>query len=115
MSNQYDNNNTGVLFNNNRRTNPNQPSFRGDATIVVPEGMKPGDTFELRISAWVKKSKTGQEFVSLAFTPKDENAGAKGGGAFSSLNSGATGTNHAPAPAPATNGGVPDLNDEVPF
>ncbi len=58
----YDNNLRGVLFRNNRKTNAVQPDYTGQSEI---EGV------EYWIAAWVKVSKKGQSFMSLAFTEKE--------------------------------------------
>jgi uncharacterized protein (DUF736 family) len=52
------NNNTGSLFKNERRQNDRQPEYRGTAII---------NGKEMRISAWVRTSKNGTKFFSLAF------------------------------------------------
>lgn len=56
MSKQFDNANTGVLFQNNTKGNDKAPAWKG--TINV-EGK------EFQISAWEKVSKKGQNFFSL--------------------------------------------------
>ncbi len=58
----YDNNMSGVLFKNDRRTKDTQPTHTGNCEI---EGT------EYWISAWVKEGKKGK-FFSLAFKAKDE-------------------------------------------
>ena len=61
---QYDNNNTGVIYKNNRREKKTHPQMKGQATI---------DGVEYWVSAWVKESpKVEGKFFSLAFTPKDD-------------------------------------------
>lgn len=60
---QYDNNNRGALFKNNKRTNEKQPEYNGSVEV---------NNVEYYISAWVKESKNGQKFFSLSFTPKDQ-------------------------------------------
>ena len=58
---QYDNNNRGVLFKNDKRGNEKAPDYRGSAVI---------DNIDLNISAWIKRSqKTGDAFMSLKFEP----------------------------------------------
>jgi len=49
--------NTGVLFKNDKKTNPNQPDYRGK-----------GNSFgkEVDIAAWIKEGKNGK-FLSLSF------------------------------------------------
>jgi uncharacterized protein (DUF736 family) len=59
---QYDNNNRGVLFKNDKDGNEKRPDYRGSATIAG---------VELNISAWIKRSqKTGDAYMSLSFEPK---------------------------------------------
>jgi len=60
---EYDNNNTGALFKNNKRTNERQPEYNGSVEV---------SGVQYWISAWVKESKNGQKFFSLAFTEKDQ-------------------------------------------
>lgn len=60
---QYDNNMTGALFKNDKGDNPKRPDYRGSAEVN-------GQQFWL--SAWLKKSKDGKPFMSLAFEAKDE-------------------------------------------
>lgn len=59
---EYDNTNSGALFKNDKRTNDRQPEYKGSLNV---EGT------EYWVSAWVKTSKAGQKFFSLALTPKD--------------------------------------------
>lgn len=54
---------SGTLFKNGRKTQPNQPDYGGDAMV---NGVK------VRMSAWVKRGAKGK-FMSLAFSPpRDE-------------------------------------------
>jgi uncharacterized protein (DUF736 family) len=58
----YDNNNRGVLFKNDKKGNEKRPDYRG--TIVV-------DNTDFNISGWIKRSqKTGDSFMSLSIEPK---------------------------------------------
>jgi len=57
--------NSGNLFKNQSKKSDNAPDYSGGAVI---QG-KP-----LRISAWIKDGKNG-EFMSLAFSPKDQQNG----------------------------------------
>jgi len=61
---QYDDNNKGVIYKNNRREKETHPQMKGSATI---------DGVEYWVSAWVKESpKVDGKFFSLSFTPKDD-------------------------------------------
>lgn len=65
MSEQYDNELRGVLFKNNRRVKESQPEYTGNCQI----GGK-----EFWVSAWVKTSKDGNKFFSMAYTEKNQEA-----------------------------------------
>jgi hypothetical protein len=104
---QYDNRNTGALFVNDKKTEANHPNFRGQAQIVTPSG----EVMDFWVSAWVKQGKNG-EFLSLSYTAKDAAAGANGGtGSFSKLASGKPSGASGNLPS----GGVPELDDTIPF
>lgn len=59
----YDNNMRGVLFKNRRKKTDKHPDYTGQIEI---EGN------EYWLSAWVNKSRQGQQFLSLTVQPKDE-------------------------------------------
>lgn len=59
MSNQRDN--SGVMFKNDRKEQPNHPDYKGSATI---------DGVEFWLSAWIKEGKSGK-FMSLSVKPKE--------------------------------------------
>ena len=63
MSEQYDNNLRGALFKNQKRTEERQPEYTGNCEI---------DGKEYWVSAWVRESKNGQKFFSMAYTPKEQ-------------------------------------------
>lgn len=65
---EYDNSNSGALFENERKTTKNHPDFRGSCTIQTPDG----ELVEYWVSGWEKTSKKGAPFVSLSFTMKEE-------------------------------------------
>lgn len=52
--------NSGVLFPNKKKVNPEQPDFTGNFTDSNGK--------QLRISAWKKTGKNGGEYFSLAFS-----------------------------------------------
>lgn len=87
--------NTGSLFRNNRKEKDTHPDYNGSVRI---EGR------DMWIAAWLKESKDGTKYFSLAFKRKD-------------------GTGDRPAPAQeqefkaAVKRNFPDadLSDEIPF
>ena len=60
----YDNNNTGALFKNDKKT-PKHPDYNGTCEI---------NGVEMWISAWLKRSAAGNTFMSLSFNPKEVQA-----------------------------------------
>jgi len=77
----YDNNNSGVLFNNRdaKEKNERAPDYKGSINV---------GGVDYWLSAWIKQGRdgtklSGQKYMSLSVKPKDEQAG------------------YAPAPAPA--------------
>ena len=64
MVNQYDPNNRGVLFKNDKQGNDKRPDYRGSAVI---------NNQDMNVSGWIKTSKkTGDKFMSLKFELKGE-------------------------------------------
>ena len=58
---EYENNNTGVLFKNDKGDNDKRPDYKGSAEV---NGTK------LKLSAWIKEKKDGSgKFMSLKFEP----------------------------------------------
>lgn len=57
--------NTGSLFRNNKRESDKHPEFNGSVRI---------DGHDMWVSAWVRETKTGQKYFSLAFKRKDGTA-----------------------------------------
>lgn len=55
----YDNNMSGALFRNERKETEKQPDYTGECEV---RGEK------LRISAWLRESKNGKKYMSLAFS-----------------------------------------------
>jgi len=58
--------NSGALFKNERKESENHPDRTGTALI---------DGVEYWVSGWLKKSKDGEPYMSLAFKPKDDARG----------------------------------------
>jgi ribosomal protein S24E len=62
----------GALFVNNRKNAANQPDFRGELTLSkallkeLVEKAKAGEEAKMSLSVWKKKSKAGNEFMSVA-------------------------------------------------
>lgn len=65
---EYDNTNSGALFENQKREKESHPHLRGSCTIKTPDG----EVLEFWVSAWQKTSKKGDDFFSLSFQLKDE-------------------------------------------
>lgn len=65
----YDNTNSGAVFKNDKKTTEKQPDRTGSCEIACPGC---GQVTEMWVSGWVKKSKAGQQYMSLAFTAKEE-------------------------------------------
>lgn len=59
----YDNTNTGALFKNDKDGNDKRPDYRGQLDV---EGT------EYWVSAWLRKSKKGETFMSLRIQQKGE-------------------------------------------
>ena len=62
MSN-YDNNNRGALWKNDKRSSEKHPNLRGSAEV---------DGVEYWVSAWTNKDGGKKPLVSLSFTPKEQ-------------------------------------------
>lgn len=62
----YDNNNTGALFKNDKDGNEKRPDYRGSAEV---------NGVQYWVSAWIRDKKDGSgKFMSLAFEAKDKPA-----------------------------------------
>ena len=59
---EYDNNNTFVLFKNDKGDNERRPDYTG--TITLEDGK------EMNLSAWIRTSKDGKKFFSGAVSEK---------------------------------------------
>lgn len=69
MANNFDNTNDGAIFPNDKKRNENSPNLTGSVCIVCEHCGAKSDYWT---SAWVKFSKAGRKFMSLAFNPKEE-------------------------------------------
>lgn len=63
MAGNYDNTNSGALFQNNNRQSDRSPDYRGTLNV---------DGMDFWVSAWVKESRRGEEYISLSITPKEK-------------------------------------------
>jgi hypothetical protein len=59
---EFDNTDRGVLFKNDHKQKETQADYKGTLNVGGRE---------FRISAWVKESKAGAKFMSLAVTAKE--------------------------------------------
>ena len=83
---EYDNNNTFALFKNDKQGNEKRPDYTGTITV---------NGEEMRMSAWIRESKTGNKFMSGQIQPKRE--------------SNVSNLNHEPPTS------FDDMEDEMPF
>lgn len=87
----YDNNMSGALFQNEKKTKDSQPHMRGSCEI---------NGVEYWISAWTKTSKNGVRYQSLSFQNKEE-----------VHNAGMAQAQKAAEPEPE----MPNFDDDIPF
>ncbi len=80
----YDNTNRGALFKNDRKESENHPDYTGQINV---------GGVEFWLSAWIKKSKAGKNFMSLSVKLKEERA----------------------APTASKPSAQPEFNDDIPF
>jgi uncharacterized protein (DUF736 family) len=59
---EYDDTNRGAFFRNQKKAKPNQPDYRGPLNY---EGV------ELELAGWIKKSKSGDTYMSLKVSKKE--------------------------------------------
>lgn len=64
----YDNTNSGAIFRAKEKRTEKSPDRTGECEIACPHC---GTVSPHWVSGWLKKSRAGMQFLSLAFTPKD--------------------------------------------
>ena len=84
---QYDSTNRGVLFKAKEKKSDNSPDYTGSIMITPNMAGK-----ELRLSAWIKQSKQGTNYMSLAVSEQQK-------------------TNRSPDETKRQ----PEFNDDIPF
>lgn len=101
---QYDNTNSGALFNNSRKETQNHPDFNGTLNV---EGV------DYWISGWKKKDRNDNTFVSLSVRPKEQRQEAPQNRPVPQR------PQNRPAPSRSANvpsgGGFDDWNDDIPL
>ena len=60
---EYNNENRGVLFQNDKKGNDKSPDMQGNINV---------DSGEYQLSAWTKVSKAGKRYLSLSIQPKSK-------------------------------------------
>lgn len=68
MSKEWDDSNTGSLFDNDRKESERHPDYTGSVIVVCPHC---GQRSEWWASVWNKIAKSGREWKSLALKYKD--------------------------------------------
>lgn len=68
MAKQYDNTDSGALFKNKEKATDKHPDYQGSINVG-------GQDYWL--SAWLKESKAGEKYMSLAVKSKDAPRGTK--------------------------------------
>jgi len=103
MSKDYDDNNRGALFRNDRATSDKHPTHTGKLNV---------DGRDYYINAWVKEGKKGK-FFSLSVKPMDAAPEGHPERFQTPINrQRPTGIPERPQPR---GGGMPDLGDDIPF
>lgn len=114
MSN-YDNTNRGALFLNDKKERDNHPDYKGSVDA---------DGTGYWVSAWVKVSQRGDEYLSIALTPKEDagrQAPSHGAGGARRLGGGPqqqqAGASQPSRPRQPTTYQEPpmDFDDDIPF
>lgn len=63
---EYDNTDRGVLFRENEKKSEKHPDYTGEINV---------GGHDFRLAGWIKESKAGNKFLSLAVSEKQEAAG----------------------------------------
>jgi hypothetical protein len=66
---EYDNNNKGVLFKNNKKETDKHPDYNGSINI---------DGTDYWLSAWINKDKNGNSYMSLSRGEAKQSVGGQG-------------------------------------
>ena len=59
----YDNNNSGALFKNDKQGNEKRPDYKGKSEV---------NGVQYYVSAWIRQSKAGQTYMSLKYEPVEQ-------------------------------------------
>ncbi len=70
--------NSGSMFRNDKKSTDNHPDYTGQARI---------NGHDMWVSCWLKESRDGKKYFSLAFKQKDGSAPPSRGGSTPKLNS----------------------------
>ena len=93
---EYDNNNRGVLFKNDRKTEGDKkPEYTGSLNV---------DGVEFFLDAWLKVGKSGVKFMSVSVKRKDKQTTAA-----------QQRTPSMPGKALVASSGFDDMDDDIPF
>lgn len=57
---EYDNNNSGALFKNDKEGNEKRPDYKGKSEV---------SGVQYYVSAWIRQSKAGNTYMSLKYEP----------------------------------------------
>ena len=89
---EYDNNNRGALFKAKEKKGEKSPDYTGTITV---------NNVEMKLSAWIKESKAGTKYFSLAVSDKDGQYESK--------------SNARPRSEGRSNGSASHVDDDIPF
>lgn len=100
---QYDNTDRGVLFVNNRKERDTQPDRTGSLNV---------GGVEYFIDGWLKKSRDGNQFLSLSVKQKDKQPTAAPAPRAAATHGDRPG---GPKNRPQAGGGFDDMDSDIPF